>query len=156
MLISSAKIIKCMPKVVLVILIVSLLIVVVVGIFYLMGLFQNRNANSMFEIQGMKVEILKQGSGVEVKTSDSVTVHYAGTLPDGTKIESSVDRNAPLTFQLGRGTVIQGWELGVAGMKAGEKRRLTIPPELAYGTFGFLMIPPNATLIFEVEMLKIN
>lgn len=111
-----------------------------------------------FEIQGMKVEVLREGSGsFEAKDGKTVTVHYIGTLTDGTKFDSSVDRNAPFTFTLGENRVIKGWELGVAGMKLGEKRKLTIPSELAYGPRGFLgKIPPNATLIYEVEVLRID
>ena len=105
----------------------------------------------------MKIEILKQGSGIEAKAGDTVTVNYVGTLQDGTKFDSSIDRGQPFPLTLGQNSVIQGWELGVAGMKVGEKRRLTIPPELAYGSQGAGgVIPPNATLIFEIDMLSIN
>lgn len=120
---------------------------------------QNVNTNpSSFEIQGMKVEILKEGTGEQAKSGDLVTVNYVGALTDGTKFDSSIDRNQPFQFTLGENRVIQGWELGVLGMKAGEKRKLTIPPELGYGAQGAGggVIPPNATLIFEVELLKIN
>ena len=86
-----------------------------------------------------------------------MTVNYVGSFEDGTKFDSSVDRGQPFTFILAEGSVIQGWELGVEGMKAGEKRRLTIPPELAYGEQGAGgVIPPNATLIFEIDMLAVN
>ena len=101
-------------------------------------------------------EILKEGSGDGAKSGDTVTVHYTGTLTDGRKFDSSVGR-APFTFQLGTGYVIAGWDQGLVGMKVGEKRKLTIPPELGYGARGAGdAIPPNATLIFEIEMLKIN
>lgn len=110
-----------------------------------------------YEIQGMKVEILQQGTGEASKTGDIVTVNYVGVLQNGAKFDSSIDRNQPFSFTLGQNRVIQGWELGVLGMKAGEKRKLTIPPELAYGDQAVGgVIPANSTLIFEVELLKIN
>jgi FKBP-type peptidyl-prolyl cis-trans isomerase len=108
-------------------------------------------------IQNMKIEILQEGSGEPAKTGDLVTVHYTGTLESGTKFDSSLDRGTPFPFTLGQNRVIQGWELGVLGMKVGEKRKLTIPPKLGYGNQGAgELIPPNATLIFQVELLKIN
>lgn len=109
------------------------------------------------ENQTVKTEILKEGSGAEAKTGDAVTVHYTGALENGVKFDSSLDRGTPFEFTLGQNRVIQGWELGVLGMKVGEKRKLTIPSELGYGATGAgRAIPPNATLIFEVELLKIN
>lgn len=108
------------------------------------------------EKQGLKIETLKQGSGEEVKKNDVIAVHYTGRLEDGTKFDSSLDRGEPFTFTLGIGQVIKGWDLGVLGMKIGEKRQLTIPPELGYGAGGIGPIPPNATLIFEIELLSIN
>jgi len=118
---------------------------------------QNQQASNSYEIQGMKVEVLKEGTGVASKTGDTVTVNYVGTLENGTKFDSSIDRNEPFPFTLGENRVIQGWELGVLGMKVGEKRKLTIPSTLAYGNQAVGgVIPANATLIFEVELLGIN
>ncbi len=105
----------------------------------------------------MKVERITSGAGVAPSQGDRVTVHYTGWLTDGTKFDSSVDRNEPFSFVLGTGQVIQGWDQAVAGMRIGDKARLTIPPELAYGAQGYPgAIPPNATLIFEVELLSVS
>jgi len=117
----------------------------------------NLNNSNTSMIQGMKVEILKQGTGEGAKTGDNVVVNYVGTLPDGTKFDSSVDRNQPFPLTLGVTSVIQGWQLGLVGMKVGEKRKLTIPPELAYGAQSpSPLIPANSTLVFEIDMLSIN
>ena len=117
----------------------------------------NQQNQTNFDIQGMKVEILQQGSGSTANARDAITVNYTGTLSDGTKFDSSIDRGQPFKFTLGQNSVIQGWELGVVGMKVGEKRKLTIPPELAYGPAGAGgVIPPNATLIFEIDLLSID
>lgn len=103
----------------------------------------------------MKLEIIISGGGIAPKRGDTVTVHYTGWLLDGTKFDSSVDRDEPFSFVLGTGQVIDGWDQGVAQMHVGDKVRLTIPPELAYGKQGYPgAIPPNATLIFEVELLS--
>jgi len=105
----------------------------------------------------LKIEDLKVGTGAEAVAGKKVTVHYTGTLTDGKKFDSSVDRKQPFTFNLGAGEVIQGWDKGVAGMKVGGKRKLTVPPNLGYGERGAgNVIPPNATLIFDVELLKVE
>jgi FKBP-type peptidyl-prolyl cis-trans isomerase len=105
---------------------------------------------------GLKYTDLQQGQGQEAKSGDTVRVHYTGWLENGTKFDSSVGRG-PFSFKLGAGQVIRGWDEGVAGMKIGGKRRLTIPADLGYGTRGAGgVIPPNATLIFEVELLGVK
>lgn len=107
---------------------------------------------------GLKIEELKLGAGGDVAAEgQQVSVHYTGWLTDGTKFDSSVDRNQPFQFTLGQGMVIRGWDEGVTGMQLGGKRKLTIPPQLGYGAQGAGgVIPPNATLVFDVELLAIN
>jgi FKBP-type peptidyl-prolyl cis-trans isomerase len=104
---------------------------------------------------GLQYQILKHGTGAIAEVGQTVTVNYTGWLTDGTKFDSSVDRNQPFQFALGAGQVIKGWDEGVAGMRVGEKRKLMIPPDIGYGANGAGgVIPPNATLIFDVELLN--
>jgi FKBP-type peptidyl-prolyl cis-trans isomerase len=105
----------------------------------------------------LKIDELKAGTGTEAKAGNTVTVHYVGTLTNGSKFDSSRDRGKGFTFKLGAGQVIKGWDQGVAGMKIGQLRKLTIPPHLAYGDRGFPpVIPPGSTLVFEVELLEVK
>ena len=131
----------------------------VVGYF---GSLQNAGQDSISDKIGtnmpeLQVEVMNEGDGAVAEAGQKVSVHYTGWLTDGTKFDSSVDRGTPFEFPLGAGRVIKGWDQGVQGMKIGEKRKLTIPPEMGYGASGAGgVIPPNATLVFEVELLGLN
>ncbi|HYM82317.1 MAG TPA: FKBP-type peptidyl-prolyl cis-trans isomerase [Candidatus Limnocylindria bacterium] len=106
---------------------------------------------------GLKYQDMVVGTGAEAKEGMTVTVHYTGWLTNGTKFDSSMDRNQPFPFALGKGQVIRGWDEGVKGMKVGGKRKLTIPADLAYGPQGRPpVIPPSATLVFDVELLGVQ
>lgn len=105
---------------------------------------------------GLIIDDVVVGDGAEALAGQSVSVHYSGWLSDGTKFDSSKDRNDPFEFDLGGGNVIAGWDQGVPGMKIGGTRKLTIPPQLGYGARGAGgVIPPNATLVFEIDLLEI-
>jgi len=126
---------------------------------------QNNNPNvlsetsspAMADVTELKVEDLVVGTGPEVKSGDTISIHYLGTLVDGTKFDSSYDRGQPFETQIGVGRVIPGWDQGIIGLQVGGKRRLTIPYQLAYGEEGVPgAIPPKATLIFEVELIEIK
>jgi len=109
------------------------------------------------QVTELKIEDSKVGSGAEAKPGDEVTVHYTGYLTDGTKFDSSLDRNKPFRFKVGNGDVIAGWDKGIPGMKVGGKRKLTIPSDMGYGSQGAGgVIPPNATLVFDVELIAVD
>ncbi|HZI95835.1 MAG TPA: FKBP-type peptidyl-prolyl cis-trans isomerase [Candidatus Paceibacterota bacterium] len=149
------------------------ILIVLLAIVFLWALInwsKNFNTNKIMEpisdnneqtntTQGneLKIEVLSEGEGIAAKNGDNVSVHYTGTLEDGTKFDSSLERGVPFDFDLGASQVIKGWDLGVLGMKVGEKRKLIIPSDLAYGENGIPgVIPSNATLVFEVELLGIK
>jgi FKBP-type peptidyl-prolyl cis-trans isomerase len=128
----------------------------VLALFSLLGVFGSckKDGETSGETQ-LKVEDIAKGSGPEAVSGKKVRVHYTGTLTNGKKFDSSVDRGQPFEFMLGAGQVIRGWDEGVKGMKVGGKRKLTIPPDMAYGSRDLGVIPPNSTLIFEVELLGV-
>lgn len=106
---------------------------------------------------GLQMEDTKVGTGAEAVQGKTVVVHYTGKLTDGKKFDSSLDRNQPFSFSLGAGQVIKGWDMGIVGMKVGGKRTLKIPSNLAYGERGAGgVIPPNAELVFDVELLEVR
>jgi len=105
---------------------------------------------------GLETWDATEGSGDAVKPGGTVTVHYTGWLTDGTKFDSSLDRKEPLRFWLGKGQVIKGWDEGVTGMKVGGKRQLRIPSKIGYGERGNGNIPPNADLVFDVELVSVS
>ena len=112
---------------------------------------------SLSNAENFKIETITEGRGAIAETGQKVEVHYTGKLTDGSVFDSSVVRGQPFSFTLGRGQVIEGWEKGILGMRVGEKRVLTIPPALGYGAQGAgITIPPNATLVFEVELLDVR
>lgn len=146
------------------------LVVLILGSYYFlknaparvdqkMDYFEEQNsqpASLKQDQEDLKIEDLEVGQGQEIKKGDIAQVHYLGTLTNGEKFDSSYDRNQPFEFQVGAGQVIQGWDQGFLGMKVGGKRKLTIPPSLGYGSQPAGSIPPNSTLIFEVELIEIK
>ena len=128
----------------------AVLIVLITGIYFI-----SKNFGS-YNVDGVKVQIQSQGDGNESKKGDLLTLHYTGMLENGQTFDSSYDRNSPITFILGEENVIKGFDTGVTGMKVGEKRKITIPPDLGYGEIEFAGIPANSVLIYEVELLSIN
>lgn len=116
-----------------------------------------KTAKTITTRSGLKYTVIKAGKGATPKKGQTVFVHYTGTLTNGKKFDSSRDRGQPFSFTLGEGQVIKGWDEGLSTMKVGERRKLIIPPQLGYGAAGAgAIIPPNATLIFDVELLKIG
>ncbi|EKE11461.1 MAG: Peptidyl-prolyl cis-trans isomerase [uncultured bacterium] len=143
------------------------MVALIAAIFFLGGLaffFYQENKDESNKIiinnKNMELEIKKVAEGKgerKSKNGDALVVHYTGKLADGTKFDSSVDRGTPFEFEIGKGMVIAGWEKGMLDMKVGEKRILTIPSEMAYGSKGAAgIIPPNAVLIFDVELIDIK
>lgn len=118
--------------------------------------FENKDAPVQTMESGLKYQDIKVGTGAEAETGKHIYVHYSGYLTDGTKFDSSLSRGKPFDLVLGAGRVIKGWDLGIVGMKVGGKRKLLIPSNLGYGTQGGGPIPPNADLIFDVELLKVD
>ena len=115
------------------------------------------SADTRITASGLKITELSVGDGAEASAGQTVVVHYRGTLENGKQFDASYDRVTPFSFPLGAGRVIKGWDEGVVGMKVGGKRKLVIPPDLAYGSRGAGgVIPPNATLTFEVELLDVK
>jgi len=137
-------------------------LVVAMGVIVVLGLRKGDKVTERMTVninsqEKLKIEDLVVGSGAEAVAGKEITVHYTWTLTDGKKFDSSLGRGEPFKFTLGAGQVITGWDQGIAGMKVGGKRKLTIPSELGYGSRGAgSSIPPNATLVFEVELLAVQ
>lgn len=139
--------------------IVAIMVVLAIAAAAVTYLVANRNANGGNEIttaSGLKYTDINEGTGATPQTGQMLTVHYTGTLQNGSKFDSSVDRGTPYQFRIGTGTVIKGWDEGLMSMKVGGKRKLIVPPSLGYGAAGTSNIPPNSTLIFDVELLGIK
>jgi peptidylprolyl isomerase len=118
---------------------------------------KNKSEKTIVTRSGLKYTQIKAGTGAKPKQGQTVFVHYTGTLTNGKKFDSSLDRGQPFSFVLGKGQVIKGWDEALSLMKVGDRRKLIIPPKLGYGAAGAGgVIPPNATLIFDVELLKIG
>ncbi len=151
-----------------IIIILAGILILLGTIYYFLGYGNNQQAdepekeekieapNTVSTNDALNIQTLKEGTETGARSGDKLQVHYTGTLKDGTKFDSSRDRGEPFTFTLGAGQVIKGWDRGLIGMKVGEIRKLVIPSALGYGNADMGTIPPNSTLIFEIELLKIN
>lgn len=120
------------------------------------GITGEPQQEAMTTAEGLIIQDVVVGTGTEATPGKMITAHYTGVLEDGTVFDSSIPRGVPFEFPLGEGRVIKGWDQGIEGMKVGGKRILVIPPELGYGSAGVGPIPPNATLIFQVELLDVK
>lgn len=137
--------------------ILIIVVIITIGLIFYIGYLYSKNMpETVKEKKDLEIIVLNEGAGEEAKSGDNLKVHYTGTLENGTKFDSSLDSGIPFSFVLGAGKVIEGWDKGLLGMKVGEKRKLIIPSHMGYGEYGAGEIPPNATLIFEVELLSIN
>ena len=142
--------------------IIGIIILVLLVVYFMFGrnsqntMKQSQNTPAPTQPVGLKIEDVQVGTGKEVKKGDTVVIHYNGTLTNGTKFDSSYDRGQPFETQIGVGQVIEGWDLGVVGMKVGGKRKLIIPPDLGYGANAVGPIPANSTLIFDVELVDVK
>ncbi len=132
------------------------LLTITAALLFAVGAAQADSGHLVKLGSGLQYEDLVDGDGVMATPDRKVAVHYTGWLENGTKFDSSLDRGQPFVFTLGAGQVIKGWDQGVDGMKVGGKRKLIIPPALGYGSRGVSIIPPNSTLIFEVELLDVR
>ena len=139
--------------------IIAIVVVVILALSAIAYLFKYRNktgGNEITTASGLKYVDLAEGSGPSPQIGQTVSVNYIGTLENGTKFDSSYDHGRPFDFRIGTGSVIKGWDEGLMSMKVGGKRKLIVPANLGYGRSGTPNIPPNSTLIFEVEMLAIK
>lgn len=139
--------------------IIAIVVVLALAATAVTYLIANRNSSGGTEVttaSGLKYVDLTEGTGATPQTGQMLSVHYTGTLQNGKKFDSSVDRGKPYQFRIGTGSVIKGWDEGLMGMKVGGKRKLIIPPSLGYGATGTPNIPPNSTLLFDVELLDVK
>ena len=137
--------------------ILIIIVLISIGLVFYFGYQYTKNMAETKEVkQDLEITVLQEGTGEGAKNGDNLKVHYSGSLLDGTEFDSNIGKT-PFSFVLGAGKVIEGWDKGLLGMKVGEKRKLIIPSDMGYGEYGAGdLIPPNSTLVFEVELLSIN